>query len=78
MYKRIFGDNKEIEKKLNKFQSIVNSINDYICIIRTKIVKLSQDVKDIKFLLKTRGNIEKDEKDKKYYFYESESDEESL
>ena len=33
MYKRIFGDNKEIEKKLNKFQSIVNSINDYICII---------------------------------------------
>tara|TARA_R110002153_G_scaffold84158_4_gene210968 strand:- start:279 stop:515 length:237 start_codon:yes stop_codon:yes gene_type:complete len=78
MYKRIFGDNKEIEKKLNKFQSIVNSINDYICIIRTKIVKLSQDVKDIKFLIKTRGNIEKDKKDKKYYFYESESDEESL
>ena len=41
-----------IIQKIDKFQRIINSLNDYICLLRTKIQVMAEDLNDIKLLLK--------------------------
>ena len=58
-----------IINKMDKFQRILNSMNDYICLLRTKIQILSEDLADIKLLLKYKKIQPKNNKEN--YFYES-------
>ena len=60
-----------IINKMDKFQRILNSMNDYICLLRTKIQILSEDLADIKLLLKYKKIQPKNNKEN--YFYESSS-----
>ena len=58
-----------IINKMDKFQQILNSMNDYICLLRTKIQILSEDLADIKLLLKYKKIEPKNNKES--YFFES-------
>ena len=60
-----------IINKMDKFQQILNSMNDYICLLRTKIQILSEDLNDIKLLLKYKKIEPKNNKES--YFFESSS-----
>ena len=60
-----------IIQKIDKFQRIINSLNDYICLLRTKIQVMTEDLNDIKLLLKYKKIEPK--KNKNNYFFESSS-----
>ena len=61
----------EINEKLNKLQSIVNDMNNHICLLRSKNEIIAEELLEIKILL-TKYKIfpKKVEQDDNYYFYE--------
>ena len=61
----------EINEKLNKLQSIVNDMNNHICLLRSKNEVIINELLEIKILL-TKYKIfpKKVEQDDNYYFYE--------
>ena len=62
----------EIMSKLDKFQQIINNMNNYICLIRTKLQCINNDLKEIKELLSQHKIFPKKIKQNKdYYFFES-------
>ena len=61
----------EIMSKLDKFQQIINNMKNYICLIRTKLQCINNDLKDIKQLLSQHKIFPKKIKQNKdYYFFE--------
>tara|TARA_B110000037_G_C16690268_1_gene330501 strand:+ start:60 stop:332 length:273 start_codon:yes stop_codon:yes gene_type:complete len=62
----------EIINKLDKFQQIINNMNNHVCLIRTKLQCINNDLKDIKELLSQHKIFPKKIKQNKdYYFFES-------
>jgi esterase/lipase len=62
----------EIMSKLDKFQQIINNMNNHVCLIRTKLQCIDSDLKEIKELLSQHKIFPKKIKQNKdYYFFES-------